>query len=296
MVKRVPAEEIICPNCKGSVNLVADFYRCQKCNEDFQIYEGIHILLPEYMEQCKMNEDRIWHIRKDSLSLNKPAWKALVYKADMIKSFEENILRSNIFHGRVLELGGGCCWGSALVKTRFPETVAYATDISPIALQKGQEVSKIMEAGIDYFVACDAENIPFKDALFDAVFSVALLHHLPSTAQALNEIRRVLKPTGFYIGFGEILSSEIFRPVYRRISLAERRSKELGIIENAYTYDQWKSFLTRSGFNSFNINLHKDPKYRRNIFGTIYYTLIKKVPEIAIRNILFSTFWVFAER
>lgn len=163
MAKRISADAIICPNCRGCVDLLADVYRCQKCGEDFPIYEGVHVLLPKHMERCKMNEDRIWAYRKDSLSLMQPAWKALIYKADIMKSFEETILSPHIFHGKVLELGGGCCWGSALVKTRFPETTVYATDISLFALRKGEEVSEVMEAGIDFFVACDAEDIPFKD-------------------------------------------------------------------------------------------------------------------------------------
>jgi len=46
------------------------------------------------------------------------------------------------------------------------------------------------------FVVEDAENIPFKNASFDLVYSIGVLHHTPDTQQAIDEIRRILKPKG----------------------------------------------------------------------------------------------------
>jgi ubiquinone/menaquinone biosynthesis C-methylase UbiE len=43
----------------------------------------------------------------------------------------------------------------------------------------------------------DAENLPFADESFDAVYSWGVLHHSPDTARAIQEVRRVLKPGGF---------------------------------------------------------------------------------------------------
>jgi ubiquinone/menaquinone biosynthesis C-methylase UbiE len=42
----------------------------------------------------------------------------------------------------------------------------------------------------------DAENLPFCDKSFDLVYSWGVLHHSPNTANAINEVCRVLRPNG----------------------------------------------------------------------------------------------------
>jgi SAM-dependent methyltransferase len=44
----------------------------------------------------------------------------------------------------------------------------------------------------------DAEALPFADERFDRVYSWGVIHHSPNTAQAANEILRVLKPGGHF--------------------------------------------------------------------------------------------------
>jgi ubiquinone/menaquinone biosynthesis C-methylase UbiE len=46
------------------------------------------------------------------------------------------------------------------------------------------------------FRAADAENLPFADNSFDAVYSFGVLHHTPNTQRAIDEVYRVLKPSG----------------------------------------------------------------------------------------------------
>lgn len=46
----------------------------------------------------------------------------------------------------------------------------------------------------------DAENLAFRDATFDVVYSFGVLHHIPSTERAFNEVRRVLRPGGVFLG------------------------------------------------------------------------------------------------
>ena len=42
----------------------------------------------------------------------------------------------------------------------------------------------------------DAENLDYKDNIFDIVYSWGVLHHSPNTPKAINEVWRVLKPGG----------------------------------------------------------------------------------------------------
>jgi ubiquinone/menaquinone biosynthesis C-methylase UbiE len=42
----------------------------------------------------------------------------------------------------------------------------------------------------------DAENLPYQNEQFDAVYSWGVIHHSPNTPKAVDEILRVLKPGG----------------------------------------------------------------------------------------------------
>jgi SAM-dependent methyltransferase len=46
------------------------------------------------------------------------------------------------------------------------------------------------------FAAASAEALPFRDATFDAAWSIAVLEHVPNPERALDELNRVLKPGG----------------------------------------------------------------------------------------------------
>lgn len=53
----------------------------------------------------------------------------------------------------------------------------------------------------NFFVA-DILNLPFSDNFFDKVFSISVLHHIPSKKlrqKAFEEVKRVLKPQGLFI-------------------------------------------------------------------------------------------------
>jgi ubiquinone/menaquinone biosynthesis C-methylase UbiE len=46
------------------------------------------------------------------------------------------------------------------------------------------------------FFACSATQLPFPDNRFDAIWTVAVLEHVPDPERALCEMRRVLRPNG----------------------------------------------------------------------------------------------------
>jgi ubiquinone/menaquinone biosynthesis C-methylase UbiE len=46
----------------------------------------------------------------------------------------------------------------------------------------------------------DAEQLPFPDSFFDVVYSWGVIHHSAHPDRIVHEIRRVLKPSGFFLG------------------------------------------------------------------------------------------------
>jgi len=49
------------------------------------------------------------------------------------------------------------------------------------------------------FLEADATNLPFQDDGFDLVLSFGVMHHISNWLDALAEIKRVLKPGGYFI-------------------------------------------------------------------------------------------------
>jgi ubiquinone/menaquinone biosynthesis C-methylase UbiE len=95
---------------------------------------------------------------------------------------------------RVLEIGGGTGWHAAMLVHRGAHVTS--TDVSPVGVEIARErfaANGMSDRTATAVVA--AENMPFEDASFDAVFGIAVLHHLV-LERAAPEIARVLAPGG----------------------------------------------------------------------------------------------------
>jgi ubiquinone/menaquinone biosynthesis C-methylase UbiE len=46
-------------------------------------------------------------------------------------------------------------------------------------------------------VQADAEELPFRDAAFDLVMAIGVLHHLPDPRRALQSLARLVRPGGY---------------------------------------------------------------------------------------------------
>lgn len=126
---------------------------------------------------------------------------------------------SEIYHrllaldGRdILELGCGSAVHTRDIATAGTDRRVTALEVDRIAHEKNLQVTDLPNVT---FRLAGAEAIPLEDATADVVFMFKSLHHVPVALmdQALDEIRRVLRPGGYaylsepvYAGaFNEIL-------------------------------------------------------------------------------------------
>jgi SAM-dependent methyltransferase len=79
---------------------------------------------------------------------------------------------------------------------RSPGAKVTAVDLSATSLEVARR--RVTEAGIPgiLFREADLHRLPFADASFDHVFICFVLEHIRDPVHALQELRRVLKPTG----------------------------------------------------------------------------------------------------
>ena len=96
--------------------------------------------------------------------------------------------------GVALDVGSGPGNVTAsLARAAGPDGLALGVDISEPMLARAVEAQAGPNVG---FLRADAQQLPFRDATFDAVTSLAVLQLIPEPSATLAEIARVLKPGG----------------------------------------------------------------------------------------------------
>jgi SAM-dependent methyltransferase len=98
--------------------------------------------------------------------------------------------------GRVLEIGAGRGGFASWLATRQGVTRVVAADFSGVGVRMGRaHAARQGLTSLDWTVA-DIQSIPFASGAFDAVFSCETIEHIPSPAQGLKELWRILRPGG----------------------------------------------------------------------------------------------------
>jgi SAM-dependent methyltransferase len=119
---------------------------------------------------------------------------------DLHEWFFDRLLRLNPEDAALLEIG--CGRGDVWHKNaeRIPQGWQITlTDFSPGMLADCQAHLGSELAGHFTFREMNAQDIPYPDAHFDGVIANYMLYHVPDRAQAIAEMRRVLKPGGYLL-------------------------------------------------------------------------------------------------
>jgi malonyl-CoA O-methyltransferase len=96
----------------------------------------------------------------------------------------------------VLDLGAGTGRATRELKRRYPRALVIALDLSPGMLREARRHQRPWRRFTR--VCADALALPLADASVDLVFSSLVLQWCEPLGQALGEVRRVLKPSGFF--------------------------------------------------------------------------------------------------
>ena len=162
---------MVCPNCKGVLQVEDAGLVCRGCSRAYPIINGIPVFLEEY---------------------DQSTWSdyTLAEYGEGLEKGNDRFLRYMANWETLLDLGGGDGVYSAPAAKIVRDV--YCVDPSLIALQKmtSREIPNL------YPVNAAGESLPFQDDFFDGVFLLFAIEHLENAAPMLGEIYRVLKPQG----------------------------------------------------------------------------------------------------
>ena len=128
------------------------------------------------------------------------------------------------FNGkRVLDVG--CGNGYVVSRFALEGAEAHGIDLTGRAVEITAKRLEHMGLAANLQVM-DAQELRFPDGHFDCVTSMGVLHHVPDTQRALDEIYRVLRPGGRLILMFYYRNSAYYRLAVPCIALATRKTKQ----------------------------------------------------------------------
>ena len=149
-------------------------------------------------------------------------------------------------------------------------------DITP------QSIIENNERGLEVLEA-DARQLPFKNNIFDIVYSLGVIEHFPETELALKEHVRVCKPGGIVVTVIPYLNT----PYYLAGILFELLTRNKFSLQITYgkgfRKKDIKQMLQKAGCDNIHISPYYGSAFLRILFNTIYPKLVT-----AIENSFFS--------
>lgn len=100
-------------------------------------------------------------------------------------------------NAQILDVGSGPGFVTLVLAEENPTVSVVGIDYSPTQVRAANRLRIRNQIQNCSFRQSDAMDLPFKDALFDIVISLASIKHWTDAKRGLQQIQRVLMPNGF---------------------------------------------------------------------------------------------------
>ena len=160
-------------------------------NNEYKLNKEIPVLIDEN----KINEHLRNQIKyfEDEMTDTFNNYELAEWQKNYVNLFLDNFL--DVKNKLILDCGSGS--GYLTIELAKRGAFVISCDLTLMNLVKLKETAK--QLGLEKniaFVCCSAEDLPFKDNIFDYFISNAVIEHLPREIEAIQEIDRVTKKNG----------------------------------------------------------------------------------------------------
>jgi SAM-dependent methyltransferase len=186
-VSSAPSFETIgaCPACRGALSQTASEVFCAACGERWPVVEGVpRFVSAEHYTGTFGFQWRRYRTTQIEGAAGQETEETFAAKTGLTPE----AVRGKV----VLDVGVGA--------GRFSDVVArwggypVGVDLSQAVLTARETLARYDDRGL--VAQADLFNLPFREASFDIVFSIGVIHHTPSTRAAFRAIAPLVKPGG----------------------------------------------------------------------------------------------------
>jgi len=253
----------VCPMCKQPLAPTTKGLFCQRDEIEYPVKNGIVDFVTEDLmgspnlilrsvdkldSAAETYEAASWLGTFDMISaeLGLPSYE------DIVKTMTEMV---DANHGVGLDVacGTGIVTRSIAQKMRL----VYGIDISMGMLEKAVEYAEERGIGNVCFARSMAEKLPFTDDVFDGVTCSGVLHLFQDTAEALNEMARVMKK-GARLVVQTFVKQDLsnFRKSFERLGGDNPFYVEALEAVHFFDVEELERYLSQTGFKGFAFDIY----------------------------------------
>ena len=193
---------LCCPKCKGTLDLnffakngdeiIEGMLECA-CGMSYPVIRGVPRMLLDLPKEVKRTQESFkkeWGLHKYNTT---KTWGLEVEEKKVLFLEQMGISNPSILQDKVL-LDAGCGNGELSISLVGYGLKVVAMDLSGSVVRAYEHSN----SNSVYFVQGDVTNPPFREGIFDYVYSEGVLHHTPDTKKAFMSLSKLVKKGGRY--------------------------------------------------------------------------------------------------
>lgn len=282
-------EYLSCPSCGGDIGIISKkALLCECCGNKYPIQSNIPLFSCDgnkqtregsQLQQLKSDLRQFWNTNRQYYEIATAASEGDTVMSNWCLAAMKNYCKGA---GSILDCG--CGEGTKLAQISHEQAVVVGVDVSVPALQ--QATKKCKDAML---IQADIEELPFKDSIFDCVYSAYTLEHTAFPERAIEEMIRVTRIGGKIMFIAPNYGSPYFPSPCSKENPGQRFRRRLKLTH------KWLISSPRSlGWDMVKPMVLEANEYQIDwdtIIEPYIHTLLKFLTERKVKVLKYSSIW-----